>query len=67
MTRRSNMLRDFVTTSTYLHDEYLRRRIDHPEPLDQPRHGLRKALGQGLIHLGERLARVENDPVDRAA
>jgi hypothetical protein len=61
------MLRDFLTTSTYLHEEYLRRRINHPEPLDQPRHGLRRALGQSLIHLGERLARVEHHPVDKAA
>lgn len=61
------MLRDFLTTSRYVHDEYLRRRINHPEPLEQPRHGLRRALGQGLIHLGERLARVEPHPVDRAA
>ncbi|HEX6220605.1 MAG TPA: hypothetical protein VF115_05890 [Acidimicrobiia bacterium] len=61
------MLRDFLTTSSYVHAEYLRRHSSHPEPLEQPRHGLRRAIGQSLIHLGERLARVEHHPVDEAA
>lgn len=61
------MLRDFLSTSSHMHAEYLRRRIDHPEPLEQPHHGLRKALGQSLIHLGERLARTDHQPVDEAA
>lgn len=61
------MLKDFLTNATYVHDEYLRRHAIHPEPLEQPRHGLRKAIGQRLIHLGERLARVEHHPVDEAA
>ncbi|HEX6286979.1 MAG TPA: hypothetical protein VFZ80_05795 [Acidimicrobiia bacterium] len=61
------MLRDFTSTSRYMHAEYVRRRVNHPEPLEQPRHGLRKALGQSLIHLGERLARIDPQPVDEAA
>lgn len=61
------MLKDFLTTSNYMHAEYLRRRVNHPEPLEQPRHGLRKAIGQSLIHLGERLVRVEHTPIDEAA
>jgi len=61
------MLRDFLSPSSYMHAEYLRRRANHPEPLEQPRHGLRKVLGQGLIHLGERLARIDHNPIDEAA
>ncbi|MFZ0013687.1 MAG: hypothetical protein WAL25_06165 [Acidimicrobiia bacterium] len=61
------MLRDFVTTSTAMHHEYMRRHANSPEPLEQPRHGLRKTIGETLIHLGERLARVEPRHTDRAA
>lgn len=61
------MLKDFLTTSKYVHDEYVRRHGSHPEPLEQPRHGLRKAIEQSLIHLGERLAKVDRRPVDEAA
>jgi len=61
------MLRDFVTTSAAMHDEYMRRHANSPEPLEQPRHGLRRAIGETLIQLGERLARVEPPPIDRAA
>lgn len=61
------MLRDFVSTSTQMHSEYVRRHANPPEPLEQPRHGLREALGQTLIHLGERLVRIERQPVDEAA
>lgn len=61
------MLSDFVSRSTYVHDEYVRRHVNPPEPLEQPRHGLRKTIGRTLIHLGERLAKVESRSVDRAA
>ena len=54
------MSADFVTRARYLHSEHVRRNVNHPEPLEQPRHGLRRALGHRLIHLGERLARVEH-------
>lgn len=60
------MLKDFVTTSRYMHEEHLRRHASHPEPLEQPRHGLRTAIGQRLIHLGERLAGA-NRQTDREA
>lgn len=61
------MLKDFQTPSRYVHDEYLRRHGSHPEPLEQPRHGLRQAIGLRLIHLGERLAEVDPRPVNEAA
>jgi hypothetical protein len=61
------MLKDFVTASPSIHDEYMRRHANSPVPLEQPRHGLRKTIGETLIHLGERLAKVEPRPSDRAA
>lgn len=61
------MLRDFVSTTRYMHEEHVRRHANPPEPLEQPRHGLREAIGQTLIHLGERLVRVDRQPVDEAA
>lgn len=62
------MSADFVTRARAFHAEYLRRAANHPEPLEQARHGLRRALGQRLIHLGERLARIEHDsPLREAA
>lgn len=61
------MLSDFVTLTPHLHDERLRRRASHPEPLEQPRHGLLTAIGNTLIHLGERLAKVEPLAVEDAA
>lgn len=61
------MLRDFVQHAAGLHEEYVRRNANPPEPLEQPRHGLRRALGMTLIHLGERLARAEDAPVEKAA
>lgn len=61
------MLSDFVNTSRYVHEEYVRRHARHPEPLEQPRHGIRQAIGERLIHLGERLTNVESEPLDTAA
>lgn len=58
---------DFVSTSTYMHDEFARRHVNPPEPLEQPRHGLRETIGHTLILLGERMARVESSSVERAA
>jgi hypothetical protein len=50
------------------HDEYSRRHVNPPEPRDMPRHNLKRAIGQGLIHLGERLAETNRArSVDRAA
>ncbi|HET9259591.1 MAG TPA: hypothetical protein VFP42_05620 [Acidimicrobiia bacterium] len=61
------MLKDFVTLTQPLHDERVRRHASHPEPLEQPRHGLRTAIGNTLIHLGERLVKAQPLPVDDAA
>ena len=61
------MLSDFVSTTRYIHEEYLLRHANSPEPLDQPRHGLRHAIGETLIHLGERLVGVERPTFDEAA
>lgn len=61
------MLRDFASTSRAMHDEYVRRHATPPEPLEEPRHGLRRTLGETLIHLGERLTRDERKPVEEAA
>jgi hypothetical protein len=62
------MLRDFVSTAGHLHAEYRRRRFRSPEPLEQRRLGLRRAIGHSLIALGERLALPETRrPLDKAA
>ncbi len=61
------MLSDFVNTSRYVHEEYVRKHARHPEPLEQPRHGIRQAIGETLIQIGERLARAESKPLDTAA
>jgi hypothetical protein len=62
------MFSDIYTRYHSYHEEYTRKSRNLPEPLDQPRHGLKEAIGQGLIHLGERLARVERpQPVEKAA
>lgn len=61
------MLRDFVTTTRHIHEEKVRRHASPPEPLEQPRHGLREAIGQTLIHLGERLVRADRESVEEAA
>lgn len=54
------MSADFATRARHFHAEYVRRNASHPEPLEQPRHGLRRAIGHRLIHIGERLARIEH-------
>ena len=61
------MLSDFVSTTRYVHEEYLRRHVNTPEPLEQPRHGLRYRIGETLIHLGERLVGQERATFDEAA
>lgn len=54
------MFRELTTSSRHYHDEYIRRHIRLPEPPERSRNELRRAIGESLIHLGERLARVEN-------
>lgn len=62
------MFIDISSKARAVHDEYLRRHSKTPEPLEQPAtHGLRTAIGQTLIHLGERLAKVERQPLNKAA
>lgn len=53
------MFTDMQTRATTYHAEYRRRNVHLPEPLGQPREGWKRAVGNGLIHLGERLAKVE--------
>ena len=62
------MHRELAISSKHYHDEYRRRHIRLPEPLERTRHDLRWAIGRSLIHLGERLARVDHAPrLDEAA
>lgn len=62
------MHRELAISSQHYHDDYVRRHIRIPEPLERTRHDLRRALGQSLIHLGERLVRVDHVPhLDEAA
>lgn len=62
------MHRELAISSQHYHDDYMRRHIQLPEPLERTRHDLRHALGQSLIHLGERLVRVDHVPhLDEAA
>lgn len=62
------MFADLYTHAQAYHLEYVRRHVNPPEPLEQPRRGLRQAIGNGLIHLGERLAPpAPHQPFDRAA
>lgn len=62
------VFRELPISSRHYHDEYVRRHVRIPEPLERPRHDLRRALGVSLIHLGERLAKVETTPqLDEAA
>ncbi|MFP3882812.1 MAG: hypothetical protein ACLFRT_01455 [Actinomycetota bacterium] len=56
------MLRELAISSKHYHDDYMRRHIRLPEPLERTRHDLRRALGQSLIHLGERLVKVDHVP-----
>lgn len=61
------MFRD-QTSTKYYHAEYVRRHIRIPDPLERTRQDLRRAIGHSLIHLGERLARIEDPPkLDEAA
>lgn len=63
------MFADMSKQALHYHAEYRRRHIGLPEPLGQPREGWKRAVGNGLIHLGERLAKVEPRPIhiDEAA
>lgn len=62
------MFSDLYPLAKGYHDEYTRRHVNPPEPLELPRHNLKRAIGHGLIHLGERLAEVDRpQSVDRAA
>lgn len=62
------MLRELAISSKHYHDYYMRRHIRLPEPLERTRHDLRRVVGQSLIHLGERLVRVDPVPdLDKAA
>ena len=62
------MFSDLYTRYRSYHQEYTSKSRNLPEPLDQPRHGLKEAIGHGLINLGERLAHVERpQPVEKAA
>jgi len=56
------MHRELAISSKHYHDDYMRRHIRFPEPLERTRHDLRRVLGQSLIHLGERLVRVDHVP-----
>lgn len=61
------MLSDLYVRAQHYHAEYTRRHFNTPEPLE-PRHSLKQVIGHGLIHLGERLAQIEQVPqVDEAA
>jgi hypothetical protein len=62
------MFADLSTRAGGYHDEYARRHVNPPEPQEQPRQGLRHAIGNRLIHLGEKLAMPDpTEPFDRAA
>ncbi len=62
------MFADLYTRAGGYHDEYARRHVNPPEPLEQPRLGLRQAIGNRLIHLGEKLAQPDpTQPFGRAA
>ncbi len=62
------MFTDLYTAHKAYHEEYTRRYVDLPEPLDQPRHGLKETIGYSLIHLGEKLVNVDRSrTVDAAA
>ena len=48
------------TSVKALQDERLRRHGSTMEPTEPARFGLRQRIGHNLIHLGERLARIES-------
>lgn len=62
------MFSDLYPFAKRFHEEYTRRHFNTPEPLEQPRHNLKRAIGHSLIHFGERLAEVDRpESVGRAA
>lgn len=62
------MHRELAISSKHYHNEYVRRHVRVPEPLERARHDLRWAIGQSLIHLGERLSGVDQtSQLDEAA
>lgn len=58
------MFADIYKHANHYHAEYRRRNVELPEPLGQPRDGWKRAVGNGLIHLGERLTRVDQRTFD---
>jgi len=61
------MFVDLTIMHRTYHQEYVRRHVNLPEPLE-PRQGLRRAIGRRLIHIGERLAESDrSQTVGRAA
>lgn len=61
------MHRELEISARHYHDHYLRSNVRIPDPLDRSRHELRKTIGQSLIHIGERIARVDDPQLDEAA
>jgi hypothetical protein len=45
------MFSDLERFAIHYHAEYRRRNVKLPEPLEQPRDGWKRAIGNGLIHL----------------
>lgn len=61
------MFVDLTIKHRTYHQEYVRRHVNPPEPLE-PRQGLRRALGNRLIHIGQRLAETDRtQTIGRAA
>jgi len=56
-----------LTTIDSIRAEHVRRNVRLPEPLDRPRPTLRAIIGHNLIHLGERLARIDRPEFGEAA
>lgn len=62
------MMRELITSTPLYQDEFVRRHGRHPKPAGRPRGELKRAIGHGLIHLGERMTRVEQaSQLDEAA